>query len=85
MCTIGTLVFRYEKCDLLKNFFFTHSMDETKLRHLREAIQQEKKQPLLRQNYAMKKDHGGGGSGSNFVKSANNSPNSSVDRKVINC
>ena len=54
-------------------------MDETKLRHLREAIQQEKKQPLLRQNYAaMKKDHGG----SNFVKSANNSPNSSVDRKV---
>ena len=62
-------------------------MDETKLRHLREAIQQEKKQPLLRQNYAaMKKDHGGGGSGSNFVKSANNSPNSSVDRKVIlNC
>ena len=54
-------------------------MDETKLRHLREAIQLEKKQPL-RQNGIMKKDHGGG---SNFVKSANNSPNSSVDRKVL--
>ena len=57
-------------------------MDETKLRHFeggggsRSTIQQEK-QPL-RQSYAMKKDHGG----SNFVKSANNSPNSSVDRKV---
>ena len=71
------MVFRYEKCDL-QNTIYTHSMDETKLRHFWEAIQLEKKQPL-RQNGIMKKDHGGG---SNFVKSANNSPNSSVDRKV---
>ena len=37
----------------------------------------------LRPSYAMKQDNSTISKGTSYVKSANNSPNSSVDRKVI--
>ena len=56
-------------------------MDENSLRRLekRNIVQLDPQQ--LRPSYVIKPEHGG----QNFAKSANNSPNSSVDRKVNVC